>query len=297
MPLPDAGPDIEIRSGQLSAAFRPSAGGRVSRLWHDTLGEILVPMAGEAFDPYQWPKAGAYPLFPFHNRIIGGVIRHSEQSYRLSPHPALAPDVMHGPAHRRAWEVVDHANDRLIMALDYAADGDWPFAFRAEQHFQLKPHGLRIALSIANTGNDTMPAGLGWHPYFAASLNQPAHADAQATYPLDSLNVPTGARAVARVPGPLPQKPGYTIHLTEWTRAGVKTDGGAQVTISADAVLSHLAVHRMEHYLCLEPVSHRAGSLQDKGRAPNDQDIAMLKPGATLTASIQMSISSDKADS
>jgi aldose 1-epimerase len=291
MPLRDAGPDIEIRSGHLNATFRPSAGGRVSRLWHHTLGEILVPMTGEAFDPYQWPKAGAYPLFPFHNRIIGGVIRHGGQSYRLSPHPALAPDVMHGPAHRRTWTVIEQSSDRLSMALDYTADDDWPFAFRAEQHFQIEPDGLRIALRIANLGDTLMPAGMGWHPYFAASLAQPAETDAQATYPLDSLNVPNGARAVARLPGSLPPKPGYTIHLTEWTRAGVTTDGGAQVAMSADAALAHLAVHRMDHYLCLEPASHRAGSLQGKERDLSGDDIAMLNPGEALEGHIRLTVS------
>ncbi|WP_137129014.1 aldose 1-epimerase [Rhizobium sp. FY34] len=291
MPSPDDGPDIEIRSGQFTAAFRPSAGGRVSRLWHDTLGEILVPMTDAVFDPYQWPKAGAYPLFPFHNRLTGGTIRHGGQSYQLCPHPALQPDVMHGPAQRRVWQVVDQSADGLSMALDYAADDDWPFAFRAEQHFQIEPDGLRIALSIANSGDRLMPAGLGWHPYFAASLNQPAGTDAQATFPLDDLNVPTGAPAVARRPGPLPQKTGYTIHLTEWTRAGVMTDGGAQVTIAADAALAHLAVHRMEHYLCLEPVSHRAGSLHTSAMNLTPDDIAMLQPGEILTGHIHLSLS------
>lgn len=291
MPSPDEGADIKIRNGQFTAAFRPSAGGRVTRLWHDTLGEILVPMTDAAVDPYQWPKAGAYPLFPFHNRVTGGVIRHGGQSHRLCPHPALAPDVMHGPAHRRVWHVMDQSSDRLSMALDYPADDDWPFAFRAEQHFQIEPDGLRIALSIANSGDRLMPAGLGWHPYFAASHTQPAVTDAQATYPLDDLNVPTGAPAVARLPGSLPQKPGYTIHLTEWTRAGVMTDGGAQVIIAADAALAHLAVHRMDHYLCLEPVSHRAGSLQGKERDLSGDDIAMLNPGEALEGHIRLTVS------
>jgi aldose 1-epimerase len=247
-------------------------------------------MTNEAFDPYQWPKAGAYPLSPFHNRIIGGVIRHGGQTYRLSPHPALAPDVMHGPAHRRAWHVIDHAPDRLAMALDYAADADWPFAFRAEQRFEIMPDSLRITLSITNSGTDIMPVGIGWHPYLAASLEQPTHADAQATYPLDRLNVPTGARAVARLPGPLPQKTGYTIHLTEWTRAEVTSDGGAQVTMSADPVLAHLAVHRMDHYLCLEPVSHQAGSLADKGQDVTGDDITLLHPGEALAGHIHLAI-------
>ncbi|MGN7292850.1 aldose epimerase family protein [Rhizobium sp. SAFR-030] len=283
-------PDITIGAGAMSASFRPDAGGRMSRLTHRVFGEILVPMADGSFDPYDWPKAGAYPLFPFHSRIRGGLVHHEGRVLQLAAHPALSPDVMHGPAHRRPWQVIDHARDRLSMRLDYCADADWPFDFRAEQEFRVREGSLTIELRLVNIGALPMPGGLGWHPYFASGLRQTATSDAALSYPLDPLNLPTGEPAVHRQPGPLPEHAGYTIHLRDWSSASLTLDGGAVVTIGAGPTLPHLAVHRMPTYLCLEPVSHRAGALGSPGEALAEDVIASIAPGEYLDALIQVEI-------
>jgi aldose 1-epimerase len=288
-------PDMTIGTGVMRASFRPDAGGRMSRLVHRDFGEILVPMADVSFDPYDWPKAGAYPLFPFHNRILGGLVHYEGRMLQLAPHPALAPDVMHGPAHRRPWQVRDHDGDRLSMRLDYAADADWPFDFRAEQDFHIRGSSLTIGLRLINMGSLTMPGGLGWHPYFLAGLRQPATTDAALCYPLDAMNVPTGEPPVRRQPGPLPDHAGYTIHLRDWSSASLTMDSGAMVTIAADGALRHLAVHRMPTYLCLEPVSHRAGALGSSsdasaGCALAGDGIASIAPGEYVDALIQIEV-------
>jgi aldose 1-epimerase len=286
MPLPDGKGDIEIGKGALVASFRPSAGGRMSRLSHRDFGDILVPMTPAAFDPLTWPKAGAYPLFPFHNRVVGGLLHHRGETYRLKAHPAVAPDALHGPAHRRAWQVTEQGPDRIGMALDYRPDEDWPFAFRARQHIVLGEDFLTIRLLLENTGESVMPGGMGWHPFLDVSMAAPAMSDAAIDCPVDEAGVPTELR-VARTQSLLPAEP-FTAHVEVWTCAEAQTRGGAVVTITATPGLAHLVCHRMPDYLCLEPASHRAGIFRISARGLTAQDIALIDPGAQIAETVTL---------
>ena len=286
-PLPEI---IEISSGPLSARLQPGIGGRMTHLVHATLGDILVPTPDVPFDPANWPKGGAYPLFPFHNRVIGASFMHEGRRIELAPHPALAGDAMHGPAHRRRWHTVSHSDDCAELALDYISDTDWPFDFQASQHFTLAHDRVDITLRLTNTGNGSMPGGLGWHPYFAASLDTTIECDAEVIWPLDNKNVPTGARANARTTQTLPDTPGYTFHLSKWSNATAILDGGAHVSLTADSKLPHLAAHRMPSYVCLEPVSHVAGALSFTCADSAKAGIAILQPGESMSASLSLAI-------
>jgi aldose 1-epimerase len=286
-PLPDS---IEISSGPLSARFLARNGGRMTHLTHARLGDILVPIPDAPFDPLNWPKGGAYPLFPFHNRIAGATFTHEGRTINLRPHPALGGDAIHGPAHRRAWHVVSHSDDRAELTLDYVADADWPFDFHASQTFRLDQNRLDITLRLTNTGNVSMPGGMGWHPYFAASLDKPVTCDARSTWPLNDKHLPTGAPQEARTSQELPAQSGYTLHFSQWTEVAAMLDGGACVTLSAGHGLSHLAAHRMPSYVCLEPVSHVAGALSLRLADREMAGIAILQPGVTFSASLSLTV-------
>ncbi|HAU78358.1 MAG TPA: galactose mutarotase, partial [Agrobacterium sp.] len=176
MPSPET---VTIACGRLSARLRPAWGGRITHLWHADYGDILVPKTEQDFEPFNWPRAGAYPLFPYHNRLYRGSFVHTGIRHDLLPHPALAPDAMHGPAHRRPREISDLSSDRVALALDYEADGEWPFSFRAEQSFLLQDDRITVELSITNRANVPAPVSLGWHPYLAAGLGCDARTDAK----------------------------------------------------------------------------------------------------------------------
>ena len=120
----------------------------MTHLSHDAFGNILVPMQDTVFDPLHWPKAGAFPLMPFHNRITSARFTHNGRQHGLLPHPSYGGDVMHGPAHRRPWHVKAIRDDRLEIRLDYVTDNDWPFDFRAEQRFHLREGGIDIDLVL-----------------------------------------------------------------------------------------------------------------------------------------------------
>lgn len=281
--------EVSIASGPLSARFRPAWGGRMTHLSHARLGQILVPTQEDRFEPYQWPRAGAYPLFPYHNRLYDASFIHGGVQNHLRAHPALAPDAIHGPAHRRLWNVAAHADDRLTLRLDYQADEEWPFSFLAEQHFQLEANRLIVELAITNRSDIAAPVGLGWHPYIAAPVSSHAETDARLEYPLDPLNVPTVDPPQRRSNPAIPSATGYTLHFSDWSLARVMLAGG-ELLLEADPVFSHLAVHRMENYLCLEPVSMAAGVLSMPEAERQGRGLKILPPGGRLAGRITMSI-------
>ena len=59
----------------------------------------------------------------------------------------------------------DRSADALTLKYVHAADA-WPYPYRARQGFRLTDAALSITLEVENLGGETMPAGLGLHPYF-----------------------------------------------------------------------------------------------------------------------------------
>ncbi|WP_137136396.1 aldose 1-epimerase [Rhizobium sp. FKY42] len=281
---------IGITHGPFSARVIPAWGGRVASLRHAEAGDILLPITASEFDPSNWPKAGGYPLFPFHNRIRQAAFYHDGVRHQLRPHPALDGDVMHGPAHQRAWKVISSYGASVSLRLDYEADADWPFSFVAQQQIDLDEHGLAVHLKLVNRSDDPMPGCFGWHPYLAADLSASARTDARNAYVLDVQNLPTPAEPLARQSEEIPAEVGYTLHFRDWTEASYSPKRGWDVAVTADPVFKHIAVHRTEGYLCLEPVSAAAGVLnldQDQRQA---RDLTVLKPSEAIAGSVRVSV-------
>lgn len=281
---------IEIAHGPFLARVIPAWGGRVASLHHASAGDILVPIAAETFDPLNWPKAGGYPLFPYHNRIRQAAFWHEGLLHQLRANPALGGDVMHGPAHQRPWEAVSSTASSVVLRLNYGADADWPFSFTAEQEIALTDARLAVHLRLINQSEETMPCCFGWHPYLSADLSAPAQTNARLSYPLDGQNLPTGEHAISRQAQDIPADVGYTLHFRDWTIASYKLTEGFEISVTADPVFGQIAVHRMPTYLCLEPVSAAAGVLN----MPEDQrermDLTVLGPGESTCGSIYLSV-------
>ena len=147
---------IRIANGELSAAINP-LGAELSSL-RDADGRELMTDA----DPAYW--TGRAPiLFPVVGRVTGDSIRIDAAAY---------PMPKHGFARRSAFEVVLAEETRAVFAL---GDSDetraaYPFAFRLEVGFRLDGATLLTEVTVANRGNQAMPAQFGFHPAFAWPL-------------------------------------------------------------------------------------------------------------------------------
>lgn len=284
----EAGQAYTIQSGALRAGFAPSMGGRMLALRNRDQTNIVVPMAPHRFDVLNWPRAGAYPLFPYHNRIAGAVVCVDKNEVALRPHPAALPHTLHGPAHSRPWQVATLEADRIVMTLDYVADDEWPWDFTAVQDFRVRDTMLAATFSLKNNASGPMPGGMGWHPYFV-STGQPA-SDANLVWPHGEDYLPTGEKMA--VVDCAEQQGRPTSYLQDWQSATIVCDAGAVTTMTASSPFDWLVVHRGDpSHVCVEPVTHVANAWNLKADAAFT-GARLLQPGEVLTGTITLEISS-----
>ncbi len=263
---------LTLTAGPLSLRLRADWGGRVTALSHAAQGDWLVPIDEAAgFQPWSWPKGGAYPLIPFHGRIPGARITWQGAVHDITAHPDMAGAALHGPAHRLAWTVAHRTGHSARLTLDHACSADWPFACRATQDVTLGPDRLDVAMRIENTGAVTMPYDLGWHPYFPKAAR--FGTDAKRHWPQGAIpGVPTGDC----VAGALPDLAGCTTFLGDWSRFDLLAPMRLRLTASENA--RHLVVHDdPPGYVCAEPACAPANAV-NLGLAPQ------LDPGARAEA-------------
>ena len=267
---------VRLVNGGIEVELAPDLGGRVTLLRHGGR-DVLVPMGTEPFDPDHWPKAGAYPLIPFHNRVFGARLAFGDRVAHLPVHPESAPHALHGMTNRFAWEIETCSETAATMRFDWAASSVWPWSFRAWQQFELTETSFVLTLLIENRDSVPMPAGLGWHPYFTGPLNMTE--DASRLWPMGADYLPTGQSRNAR-PVDAEMK---TRYLSDWRRVAVHWAGGASMELSARG-LPHLVIHAPDsRYTCIEPVSHLAGFVDHE-----IEGMSSLSPDAILTSQIRL---------
>lgn len=285
--LLDAGRMYTIRSSKLSASFAPEMGGRMLALSLLDGTDIVIPMAAHRFNAADWPRAGAYPLFPYHNRLADAVVRVDNTAVVLQPHPAALPHTLHGPAHSRPWQVTMLEPDRIVMALNYLADAEWPWDFTAVQDFRVQGSTLAATFSLTNNASDVMPGGMGWHPYFASTMQTASDANFVWAHREDYL--PTGQKEAIVDRAEQERRP--TSYLQDWTSARIVCDAGAVTTMTASSPFDYLVVHRGDPaHVCVEPATHVANAWNLEADA-SDVGARLLHPGEILAGTVTLEIS------
>ena len=274
--------DQMIEAGPTRLVLRPGWGGRVAGLSHAGR-EVLCPLQGQgAFVPLPRPLGGAYPLFPFHNRVPGGRFTYRGRAVRL-PLSASEPNALHGDAYLQPWDPVEAGADRATMVCRSPA-GDWPWAWEARQDFAVAPGRVEIGLSLTNRDETPMPVGLGWHPFFRKATA--IGIDAARHWTLDDGGIPTGAFTSRPAPGDPSNR-----YLSDWSRADLTLDTGAMVRMTASPELGHIVLHDPpKGYSCVEPVSHLAAAMALEGPLRPGDRLVDLGPGQTLSARIVLAL-------
>jgi aldose 1-epimerase len=277
---------LNLHNETWSLALLPQWGGRVARLMAGDL-DILTPIQARSFDPLDWPRAGAYPLLPYSNRLREARLNHDGIVHALPAHPSAAPHTLHGVSHTRIWHVVEHSATHALLACDYHGE-HWPWPVRFEQCYALDGQHLRLAMSVTNHGDTSMPAGLGLHPYFQRHRGMRARFFVGKDWQIDSEYMPTGivapnSQAVELDAEATEQ---MAVYGSEWDgRLEVQYPNG-DLLLSTDAPLTHLVAFAPTGapYLCLEPVSHLADAFNSSPTDWPEQGTHVLEPGQTLSA-------------
>ncbi|PPC78885.1 hypothetical protein C4K68_03345 [Pokkaliibacter plantistimulans] len=279
----------------------PEWGGRIAALQAEGL-DILTPIRSHHFDPLDWPRAGAYPLFPYSNRLRQARLQFQDQHYHLPAHPAALPHTLHGIGHTLPWHITAQADDSLTLTCDYQGE-HWPWRFRAEQCFTLQGNTLLMTLSLRNQDSSPMPGGLGLHPYFQRHPGMVARFHAERDWQLQDDYLTTGSYRPGgdmRIDVPLDDEPASATalahYLSEWDgllqldyAPQVSQQGSRrQLQLEASSTLSHFVAFAPADapYLCLEPVSHLADAFNFPPSRWPETGTQVLQPGESLTASL-----------
>lgn len=270
-------------------AFSVRAGGRDISL----MRSVRDHRDGSALD------TACFPLIPFGNRVRGNRFAFGGKDYGLTANSPTDPLYLHGDGWLKDWSLEDVGDDSLSLALMVRGESRSPYCYDGFQSFRLIGGCLEICLRVVNRGEETLPFGLGWHPYFPLTTGTTLMAPATGFWTEDGDHLPDRRSPAPNdldfgAPRRLPDHwvnnvfDGWTgvaeIHWPEW---------GCGLSITADPPLFHYMVftpgrrreaERGADYFCFEPMSHRPGG----HHSPDLSGLFPLVPGTALEARIRL---------
>lgn len=276
---------VTIASPELTAEINPFG----AELWslRDAEGRDLLWNG----DPAIW--TGRAPLlFPIIGRLPDDRFTHRGRVYQLPKH---------GFARRRAFKVV--VSEPALACFQLKADDEtraaYPFDFVLTAEFALAGPQLRMTVTLANAGEEAMPATFGFHPAFRWPLPgagpRSAHAIAFAepeAGPLRRLDA-AGLLGPERLPSPVDGRrlaledalfvEDALIFEAPQSRAlRYGGEGGPALAIAWEGA-PHLGVWTKPGapYVCVEPWRSLPAEAAAAGELLDRQDLLVLAPGET----------------
>lgn len=280
---------ILLKSEGFELGLAPELGGSVTHFRHNGR-DLLRPTAGD-----RPTDAAAFPMVPFSGRIADGQFVWQGRRVQLDPNFLPETHAIHGHGWTGSWQTVSVSTHHAVLSYAHAPDS-WPWAYRAEQSFLLGPDGLVLTLSVTNLSSETMPAGIGWHPYFSARGAQ-IEADTALIWDMDENKIPTSSRT--------PTGSEQLRRAQEVEGLGLdtpfETDGGPvtlrwpaegiSLRMLTDDPLRFLVVYTPsgKGYFCAEPVSH-VPNMVNMSAPARETGLVSLASGETLSGQIKLEL-------
>ena len=153
--------------GATSCVISPEDGGRLESITRRTIRDdtsattdYLVRRSDPSAsidDPFSW---GCFTMVPFCGRVRDGRLHIGAEEVRLVRR--FGPHAIHGTVVDLPWDVVDQSLSTASLACDLGPM--WPFAGSLRHDIALTNDGIVMVLTL--TADQSMPAQLGWHPWF-----------------------------------------------------------------------------------------------------------------------------------
>ena len=149
-----------------SCKIVPAFGGSIQELIVDDQPVIKgVSIDEKGIEEYK-EFCNSAVLFPFPNRIAKGAYNFGDQQYQLTVNEPRFGNAIHGFVYSECPEVVAETDTSLTLRFTHHDSPGYPFPYVLELEYSLNPKGLRLQMKVSNTGDNLLPFGLGWHPYF-----------------------------------------------------------------------------------------------------------------------------------
>ena len=233
---------ITISNDIISLSVDPAAGGRISSLLIAGQERLVVDRSR---GPIGW---GCYVMAPWAGRMRHGEMMFGGSTYRVPCD--LPPHAIHGTTYVEPWTVDDFTSTSLTLSCPL--DSPWPFDGHVRHEISVDHNMVRLALELQ--AEETMPAQIGWHPWFA----RPAHVEHsfRAMYVRGSDGIPMG-EFVEPTHGPHDD-----CFVDALMTPRIIFDDGVSLELRSDC--SHWVVYdEQSHGLCVEPQSGPPNGIND----------------------------------
>ncbi len=130
--------------------------------------KILRNIDPNNFDEMVHQSYNGAQLFPFPNRLAGGIYHWQGRKYSFDLNDKGRPNALHGFLTKQEFEIIEVSPEGPISAkFAYRSDHPgYPFDIDIVNTFRLEKNGLDIITNIENVGEKSAPVAHGWHPYF-----------------------------------------------------------------------------------------------------------------------------------
>jgi aldose 1-epimerase len=271
-------------------------GGIVLGLWWERDGESIPLLRTAPDDDADALASGCYPLVPFGNRVKGNHFSFDGRDYRFVPNTSWDLHYLHGEGWRADWSIIAQSESSLELGFAFAGQGT-PYVYQARQWFAIADGAITFHLSVQNRGDQPLPFGLGWHPYFPmtpqTTLQAPARrfwTEVEGWLPGEATDIPSDLDF--STPRGLPHR-WVNNGFEDWTRKAEVTwpEQNARLHLTADPLFKHAFVFVSDStfdptfqrdYFCFEPMSHLANGHNIAGLG----DLKVLNLDETLAGSI-----------
>jgi len=245
-------------------------------------------------------EVSCFPLVPFGNRVKGNRFVFEGVEYRLRPNTEWDDHYLHGEGWQVDWLIDRQTEKSIEMSFEQRGEVT-PYHYFANQSFTIEDDSLTIAMTVENRGRQTLPFGLGWHPYFPLTPLTKLEARAEAFWtevegwlPGERTTIPADLD-FSRAAG-LPHR---------WVNNGYENwDAHARISwpehrialvLEADPILRHAFLFISDttfdpefkrNYFCFEPMTHLANG----HNLPSLGGLTALAPGEVISASFRLRV-------
>ena len=218
---------------------------------------------------------GCNVLLPFANRISDGGFKTPRGHLKLSPNLVGEPFPIHGNAFQEPWQIKRVEGNEVCLTLQ--SEGPNRFRYSAQLHYKLEEGILSMDLDVINQAGETLPYGIGFHPWLAREEDSQLQFNAIGCWLEDSQHLPTEHV----VPGSssssdFREKGGFPRGLlnnayTGWDGIAelLRPQQGLKVHVKAADPLSCLQIYSPlvdADFVCVEPVNHTVDALNNVGK-------------------------------
>ena len=296
---------VTLYDGVAEATVAPDLGGGLAS--YD-----LVDAVGRAalFRPCRdLSRAGPFDLannllVPWSNRISDGGFHFGGRFHQLEPNLPSEPYPIHGNGFSSAWSVKNASAEKVELSM--RSNGPGPFCYEACATYALDAGTLSMWLWVRNVGTETLPFGLGFHPWLVRTPGTLLQAKAKRVVLENSDHLPDGEVPVASrvgwdfgTPRALPGN--WTNNAFEGWVGRVTITGPIATSPWKWRPGSALDLHRRlalrsGRLLLFEPVMHPVDAhKRPGGPAASGQTMLALQENVAAELSLAMAISTHLA--